>query len=194
VIKECEIDMVIQGHDHCYEVMGPVDADTRKPILEDIADREQVSTSVSASGYKGGTYTVDNGAMYFIGSTCGHKRYWPYTKDEMEEDFNAHKVDNYFDLFTGMFAQPDKPSFSVFTVSEKTITVESYTADAAGNATLFNTFKVVRKKDHTPLTGLEEVRVEDLSQVDGTAKIFFNGQILLVREGVAYDLLGRAVK
>ena len=194
VIKECEIDMVIQGHDHCYEVMGPVDADTRKPILEDIADREKVSTSVSMSGYKGGTYTVDNGAMYFIGSTCGHKRYWPYTKDEMEEDLAAHKVDNYFDLFTGMFAQPDKPSFSVFTVSEKTITVESYTADAAGNATLFNTFKVVRKKDHTPLTGLEEVRVEELSQVDGTAKILFNGQILLVREGVAYDLLGRAVK
>ena len=194
VIKECEIDFVIQGHDHCYEVMGPVDADTRKPILEDIADREAVSTSVSMSGYKGGTYTVDNGAMYFIGSTCGHKRYWPYTKEEMEEDFNDHKVENYFDLFTGMFAQPDKPSFSVFTVNGKTITVESYTADAAGDATLFNTFKVVRNADHTALTGLEEVRIEDLSQVDGTAKIFFNGQILLVREGVAYDLLGRMVK
>jgi hypothetical protein len=193
VIKECEIDFVIQGHDHCYEVMGPVDADTRKPILEDIADREKVSTSVSMSGYKGGTYTVDNGAMYFIGSTCGHKRYWPYNKEDMEEDFNAHKVENYFDLFTGMFAQPDKPSFSVFTVSGTTITVDSYTANPDGSADKFNTFVVKRVKAHTPLTGLEDVVVDQLPQTNGVAKILYNGQILLVKDGVAYDVLGQVI-
>ena len=193
VIKECEIDFVIQGHDHCYEVMGPVDADTRKPILADIADREAVSTSVSTSGYKGGTYTVDNGAMYFIGSTCGHKRYWPYNKEEMEEDFNAHKVDNYFDLFTGMFAQPDKPSFSVFTVSGTTITVDSYTANPDGSADKFNSFVVKRVKAHTPLTGLEDVVVDQLPQTNGVTKILYNGQILLVKDGVAYDVLGQVI-
>ena len=193
VIKECEIDFVIQGHDHCYEVMGPVDADTRKPILEDIADRETVSTSVSVSGYKGGTYTVDNGAMYFIGSTCGHKRYWPYNKEDMEEDFNAHKVENYFDLFTGMFAQPDKPSFSVFTVSGTTITVDSYTANPDGSADKFNTFVVKRVKAHTPLTGLENVVVDQIPQTNGVAKILYNGQILLVKDGVAYDVLGQVI-
>ena len=193
VIKECEIDFVIQGHDHCYEVMGPVDADTRKPIMEDIADRETVSTSVSMSGYKGGTYTVDNGAMYFIGSTCGHKRYWPYNKEEMEEDFNAHKVDNYFDLFTGMFAQPDKPSFSVFTVSGTTITVDSYTANPDGSADKFNSFVVKRVKAHTPLTGLEDVVVDQLPQTNGVTKILYNGQILLVKDGVAYDVLGQVI-
>ena len=194
VIKECEIDMVIQGHDHCYEVMGPVDADTRKPIMEAIADREEVSTSVSASGYKGGTYTVDNGAMYFIGSTCGHKRYWPYSKEDMEEAFSAHKVENYFDLFTGMFAQPDKPSFSVFSVKDQTITIDSYTADAEGNATPLNTFKVVRTKEHTPLTGVENVRIEDIPQVDGTAKILHNGQILIIRGNEVFNTLGQMVK
>lgn len=194
VIKECEIDMVIQGHDHCYEVMGPVDADTRKPIMEAIADREEVSTSVSASGYKGGTYTVDNGAMYFIGSTCGHKRYWPYNKEEMEEDFSAHKVENYFDLFTGMFAQPDKPSFSVFSIKDQTITIDSYTADAEGNATPFNTFKVVRTKEHTILAGLENVRIEDIPQVDGTVKILHNGQILIIRGNEVFNTLGQMVK
>ena len=193
VIKECEIDFVIQGHDHCYEVMGPVDADTRKPILEDIADRETVSTSVSMSGYKGGTYTVDNGAMYFIGSTCGHKRYWPYNKEEMEEDFNAHKVENYFDLFTGMFAQPDKPSFSVFTVKGTTITVDSYTANPDGSADKFNSFVVKRVKAHTPLTGLENVVVDQIPQTNGVAKILYNGQILLVKDGVAYDVLGQVI-
>ena len=193
VIKECEIDFVIQGHDHCYEVMGPVDADTRKPIMEDIADREKVSTSVSASGYKGGTYTVDNGAMYFIGSTCGHKRYWPYNKEDMEEDFNAHKVENYFDLFTGMFAQPDKPSFSVFTVKGTTITVDSYTANPDGSADKFNSFVVKRVKEHTPFTGLENVVVDQIPQTNGVAKILYNGQILLVKDGVAYDMLGQVI-
>ena len=193
VIKECEIDFVIQGHDHCYEVMGPVDADTRKPILEDIADRETVSTSVSMSGYKGGTYTVDNGAMYFIGSTCGHKRYWPYNEEEMNEDLAAHKVENYFDLFTGMFAQPDKPSFSVFTVSGTTITVDSYTANPDGSADKFNTFVVKRVKAHTPLTGLEDVVVDQIPQTNGVAKILYNGQILLVKDGVAYDVLGQVI-
>ena len=193
VIKECEIDFVIQGHDHCYEVMGPVDADTRKPILADIADREAVSTSVSMSGYKGGTYTVDNGAMYFIGSTCGHKRYWPYTKEEMEEDFNAHKVENYFDLFTGMFAQPDKPSFSIFTVKDRTITVDSYTANPDGRADKFNTFVVQRTKKHTDeASGLEQV--QDFLNSDATVKLLHEGQVLIIRQGVAYDLFGRVVK
>ena len=194
VIKECEIDFVIQGHDHCYEVMGPVDADTRKPILADIADREAVSTSVSMSGYKGGTYTVDNGAMYFIGSTCGHKRYWPYTKEEMEEDLEAHKVENYFDLFTGMFAQPDKPSFSIFTVKDRTITVESYTANPDGSADKFNTFVVKRTQKHSGeiQSGLEQL--QDALNTTTTTKVLHNGQVLIVREGVVYTLFGQQVK
>jgi hypothetical protein len=86
IMKECDIDIVLQGHDHCYEVMGPVDnnVDAPAPIMEAIAEREVVSTSESMSGYKGGTYTVDNGTLYFIGATCGDKRYDPYTKEEME--------------------------------------------------------------------------------------------------------------
>ena len=198
VIKECEIDFVIQGHDHCYEVMGPVDPDTRKPIMEAIADREAVSTSVSASGYKGGTYTVNDGSMYFIGSTCGHKRYWPYSKEEMEEDFNAHKVENYFDLFTGMFTQPDKPSFSVFSVKNQTITVESYTADPDGTATLFNTFVVQRTKEHTPLEYIEpeepkDDAVENIIALSGNtvAKVIYKGQIFIVKNGVVYNTLGQ---
>jgi hypothetical protein len=111
----------------------------------------------------------------------------------MEEDFNAHKVENYFDLFTGMFAQPDKPSFSVFTVSGTTITVDSYTANPDGSADKFNTFVVKRVKAHTPLTGLEDVVVDQLPQTNGVAKILYNGQIMLVKDGVAYDVLGQVI-
>ena len=193
IMKECEIDLVMQGHDHCYEVMGPVDPDTKTPILDAITDREEVPTSVSTSGYKGGTFKVDDGTLYFIGATCGEKRYYPYSKTQMEGYYDAHKVENYFDLFTGMFCQPGAPSYSTFTVKDKTITVNSYTADQDGNATLFNTFKVVREREHTPLTGWEEVVVEGMPE-SGTTKMLYQGQIILVREGVAYDLLGRIVQ
>jgi hypothetical protein len=162
--------------------------------LDAIADREEVSTSVSASGYKGGTYTVDDGTLYFIGSTCGHKRYWPNSKATMESQYDLHKVENYWDLFTGMFCQPDAPSYSTFSVKDMTITINSYTTDPEGNSTLFNTFQVVRTKEHTPLVGLEEVRVDELPQVDGTTKLYHNGQLLLIRNGVAYDIMGREVK
>ena len=111
----------------------------------------------------------------------------------MEEDYNAHKVENYFDLFTGMFAQPDKPSFSIFNVKDQTITIDSYTADPAGNATLFNTFVVKRTKDHTPLTGLEDVKFDQLTSTEGVTKVLYGGHILLVKNGVVYDLLGQTV-
>jgi hypothetical protein len=194
IMKECEIDLVMQGHDHCYEVMGPVNPDTRKPILDAITDRIEVPTSESTSGYKGGTFRVDDGTMYFIGATCGRKRYYPYTQAQMEGYYDLHKVENYFDLFTGMFCQPEAPSYSTFTVKDKTITVNSYTADEAGNSTLFNTFTVVRETEHTPLTGLEEIRIEQIPQVDGVSKVMYKGQLLLVRDGIAYDALGRVVE
>ena len=194
IMKECEIDLVMQGHDHCYEVIGPVNPDTRKPVLDAIADRIEVPTSESASGYKGGTYTVDDATMYFIGSTCGRKRYYPYARITMESIYDKHKVENYFDLFTGMFAQPDAPSYSTFTVKDATLTVNSYTADKDGNSTLFNTFVVQRTKEHTPLQYVDDA-VETIQIPDqGMTKILYQGQILLVKDGVAYDVLGRIVK
>lgn len=193
IMKECEIDLVMQGHDHCYEVIGPVDPDTKTPIMEAISDREEVATSVSTSGYKGGTFKVDDGTMYFIGATCGNKRYYPYSKSKMEGYYSEHKVENYFDLFTGMFCQPGAPSYSTFSVKDKTITVNSYTADEDGNSTLFNTFTIVREKEHTPLTSLEETEVENIN-FNGTKKVIYQGQLFLVRHGVLYDLLGRMVR
>ena len=96
-------------------------------------------------------------------------------------------------LFTGMFAQPDKPSFSIFTVKGTTITVDSYTANPDGSADKFNSFVVKRVKEHTPFTGLENVVVDQIPQTNGVAKILYNGQILLVKDGVAYDVLGQVI-
>lgn len=194
IMKECEIDLVMQGHDHCYEVIGPVNPDTKTPILDAITNREEVPTNVSTSGYKGGTFKVDDGTLYFIGATCGSKRYYPYSRAEMENYYDDHNVKNYFDLFTGMFGQPGSPSYSSFTVKDATITINSYTADENGNSTLFNTFQVVRTKAHTPLTGIEDIHIDHIPQVNGVTKLLYKGQLVLVRNGIAYDVLGRVVE
>jgi hypothetical protein len=114
----------------------------------------------------------------------------------MNEDFAAHQVENYFDLFTGMFAQPDKPSFSIFTVKDRTITVDSYTANPDGSADKFNTFVVKRTKKHTGEddSAIDNILSGDLAGKNGTTKVLYKGQILLIRDGVAYDLLGNVVK
>ena len=166
--KACEIDIALQGHDHTYEVIGPVNPDDCTPILSAISDVEEVAVdrNKNMTGKKGGTFCTDDGTFYFIGATCGHKRYYPHSRERMEDDYaedietifdnKHHNVKNYFDLFTGMFGQPEKPSFTKITVKSDCIEFNSYTADDdEGNVTLFNTMKVVRNKAHgVPTPGL----------------------------------------
>lgn len=161
-MKACEIDVALQGHDHTYEVIGPVNPDDCTPILDAITDREEVGggTNKNMTGYKGGTYRTDDGTFYFIGATCGHKRYYPHSRTRMENDYtedpNAlqddkhHNVKNYFDLFTGMFGQPEAPCFTKITVREDCLEFNSYTADDdAGNVSLLNTMRIIRTKPHS---------------------------------------------
>ena len=118
ILKECEIDLAIQGHDHCYEVIGPVNPDTRTVVEGSITDTTHVkiNTNTNMTGVEGGTFTTDDGTLYFIGATCGRKRYYPYDRAKMDAEYENHKVTNYFDLMTGMFGQPGAPSFTKFTV------------------------------------------------------------------------------
>ena len=161
VFKACEIDVALQGHDHTYEVIGPVNPDDCTPILSAISDREEVpgGTNKNMTGYKGGTYCTDDGTFYFIGATCGHKRYYPHTRQRMENDYTDdnkvlqddkhHNVKNYFDLFTGMFGQPEAPTFTKITVKDDCLEFNSYTADDdQGNVTLLNTMRIVRTQPH----------------------------------------------
>ncbi len=160
--KDCEIDLALQGHDHTYEVIGPVNPDSLTPILSAISDREEVTIdkNKNITGYKGGTYCTDEGTFYFIGATCGHKRYYPHSRERMENDYTEdpdllkdnkhHNVKNYFDLFTGMFGQPEAPCFTKVTVKDDCIELNSYTADDdQGNVSLLNTMRIVRTKPHT---------------------------------------------
>ena len=202
ILKECEIDLAIQGHDHCYEVIGPVDWDTWTVVENAVSDVESVAvnTNTNMTGKKGGTFTTDNGTMYFIGATCGRKRYYPYSRAKMEEkyttdqsllfDGNHHNVPNYFDLFTGMFGQPGAPSFTKFTVKSTGIEMNSYTADANGNATLINTMRVVRNAPHTIPSGYEDIQTENIREGE---KFIRDGQLFIRKNGMIYNVIGQKI-
>lgn len=131
VMKDCHIDLVLQGHDHCYEVIGPVDPDTRKPILSAVNRRQS-------------EYNVKDGTLYFIGATCGAKRYEPLTREEMEASKHIHKVENYYDLFTGLLAQPGAPSYTRVTVRKKDLLMESFKVLPDGRIERFNEMTIVK--------------------------------------------------
>ena len=106
VMKECKMDLVLQGHDHCYEVIGPVDS-----------------------------------TLYFIGATCGAKRYTPLTREEMEASKHIHQVENYYDLFSRL-EQPGAPSYTRVTVKKDHLLLETFVVRENGKTELFNTIKI----------------------------------------------------
>ncbi len=192
IMKECEIDLAIQGHDHCYEVIGPVNPDTRTAITSAVSDvkKVEINTNTNMTGKEGGTFVTDEGTLYFIGATCGRKRYYPYSREEMDKNYDKHKVTNYFDLFTGMFGQPGAPSFTLFTVKPEGLEMKSYTADSEGKATLINTMLVKRTKDHSTPTGYNTIHTEAR---DGE-KFIRNGQLLIKKNGVIYNAQGTIIR
>lgn len=109
VMKECKMNLVMQGHDHCYEVIGPVDS-----------------------------------TLYFIGATCGAKRYLPLTRQEMDASYDIHQVKNYFDLFNEPFAQPGAPSYTRVTVKADELRLDTYRVLEDGKTELFNTITLNR--------------------------------------------------
>ena len=115
VMRDCRMDLVLQGHDHCYEVTYPIDPDTRQP--------------------------AQHGTVYFIGATCGAKRYQPLTRAEMEEIKPIHRVENYYDLFRHL-VQPGAPSYTRVTVSRDHLLLETYRVLENGQTELFNTLKI----------------------------------------------------
>ena len=205
IFKECEIDVALQGHDHTYEVIGPVDPDNLTPIMDAISDREEVAggNNKNMTGYKNGTYCTDDGTFYFIGATCGHKRYYPHSRQRMENEYtddlsllfdnHHHNVPNYFDLFTGMFGQPEAPTFTKITVKEDCLEFKSYTADDdEGNVTLINTMRIVRNREHT-VTDLHEGVVTPKAVKNGE-KFIRDGQLFILRDGRTFNAMGQEVE
>lgn len=195
VMDQLKIDFVIQGHDHVYEVMGPVNNLTKTIIDTNIisVDTVDINTNNNMSGRSGGVFDVSGSTMYFVNGTCGRKRYYPYSRTEMDKYLNVHQVQNYFDLFTGRFGQPEAPTFSQITVNTDTITIETFMANPDTTATLFDSFKIVRKQGNSISDNPQKIEIENkLSQVyPMPATNFVNIPCKNVKSVTAFDTLGR---
>ena len=202
ILKECEIDLAIQGHDHCYEVIGPVNPDTKTLITSAISGVEEVAvnTNTNMTGKSGGTFVTDEGTLYFIGATCGRKRYYPYSRAKMEAeyttdpellfDYSHHNVENLFDLFSSRFGQPGSPSYTRFNVNADGIEAVTYATDGEGNKTEFNTIHVKRTAQHTIPDGIDYVAPVNPREGE---KFIQNGQLFILKNGQIYNAIGQKI-
>jgi len=149
IFDELKIDLALQGHDHVYEVLGPINNKTRvanavkNQIVVTFDARENVTSKMS------GLFNTMNGTMYFLNNSAGKKKYEPRTKAQMEAAavVTATGLSNYFDLFSGRFGQRGLPTFSNVTVSTDTIEVKTYEVSDLGQPTYFDGFKIVKTND-----------------------------------------------
>ena len=209
IMKECGIDLAIQGHDHCYEVIGPVDPDTWTVVPGSVTDTVRVAPeaegrwerSANKTGLEGGTFTTDEGTLYFIGATCGRKRYEPYSRYVMDTAYVAdladpklydnhhHNVQNLFDLFTSKFGQPGSPSYTRFNVTAEAIEMVTYYLDENDKPQVFNTIRVQNKR-HGAQEGIENTTMVDVR--DGQ-KFIRNGQLFILKDGRIYNVIGQKI-
>lgn len=144
VFDELNIDLALQGHDHIYEVMGPVKAKALVPN----AVQNQLTVTFDArenvTGRLNGTFNVMNGTLYFLNNSAGKKKYEPRSEADMQAAEGSIGMTNYFGLFNGRFGQRGLPTFSNISVSTDTITVKTYEVNDAGEAALFDSFNIVK--------------------------------------------------
>jgi hypothetical protein len=146
VFDDLKIDLALQGHDHIYEVMGPI---KNKTLVEGAVSNqiaETVDPKTNLTGKSGGIYNVKNGTLYFLNNSGGKKKYMPRSQAEMSspEVVNATGLPGYFNLFTGHFGQDGNPMYSYISVSTESINVKTYEINASGAVKPFDDFKLVK--------------------------------------------------
>jgi hypothetical protein len=144
IFDELKIDLALQGHDHIYEVIGPLKGKT----LVTGAVTNQVSVSFDAranvSGKSGGTFDVKNGTLYFLNNSAGRKKYEPRTQAQMAAVEAGLGLTNYFGMFSGRFGQTGNPTYSNITVSTDAIDVNTFEVNDLGVAAPFDNYKIVK--------------------------------------------------
>ncbi|MDP4183336.1 MAG: fibronectin type III domain-containing protein [Bacillota bacterium] len=82
LFDELHIDMAIQGHDHIYEVIGPVK--NSKLVSGEVSGvTSDTAIDPKGNGKKGGTFDVTQGTLYFLNGAAGSKFYYPRSESEM---------------------------------------------------------------------------------------------------------------
>lgn len=104
VFNELHIDVALQGHDHIYEVIGPVNNLTKTLVDGAVEEVETVvpgGVRENMTGKQGGVFNVNEGTLYFLNNSAGKKKYEPRDEQAMIDAYSAHGVDNYWGLFSG---------------------------------------------------------------------------------------------
>lgn len=192
VFEELDIDIAIQGHDHLYEVIGPVrssDMTLVEEAVTNVEDTGDAGSYANMTGKAGGTFDVSEGTLYFLNNSACKKKYWPLNEQEMINWYDKHKIPNYFSLFSGRLGQTGEPTFSRVDVTSDKFTFTTYTVDDEGNAQLFDSIEVVKKS--------LEGSVEDVSG-DTETRIFIKGDKIVTsgiesQQIVVYNTLGTKV-
>jgi len=151
VFQDMDIDLVIQGHDHIYEVIGVLVAgksgstNTYTHLPDAVGGQTKVTggTREDMTGIHGGKFNVSGGVLYFLNNSAGKKKYEPSTQTQMDAAFSATQVPNYYQMFN-RFGQTGEPTFSQVKVSTDAITIATYTISDSGVATLYDEFSVVK--------------------------------------------------
>jgi len=149
IFDELKINLALQGHDHIYEVMGPIKAKAlvNNSVKNQIAVTFDARTNVTAK--MGGLFNTQNGTLYFLNNSAGRKKYEPRSQSQMAAVEAGLGLSNYFGMFSGRFAQTGNPTFSNITVSTDTIEVKTFEVSDLAVATPFDSFKIVKTSDFT---------------------------------------------
>ena len=149
VFDELKIDLALQGHDHIYEVMGPIKAKAlvANAVTKQISVTFDARTNVTAK--MGGEFNVQNGTLYFLNNSAGKKKYEPRSQTQMAAAEAGLGLTNYFGMFSGRFGQNGLPTFSNVKVSTDSIAISTYEVNDLGVASLFDNFKIVKNSSYT---------------------------------------------
>ncbi|MGI6222948.1 MAG: fibronectin type III domain-containing protein [Prevotella sp.] len=193
VFEELNIDLALQGHDHIYEVIGPVDNIDKTLISDEVSHVEIVGPGnerENMTGKQGGVFNVAKGTLYFLNNSAGKKKYEPRSKEEMDEAASETQVNNYWGLFSGKFGQTGDPMFSDIKVTKDTIFVETYYVNAAGNQKLFDKFSIIKDPNQTAVKDVKAQKVSINVSDNGSVNV----EGCHVDELLVYDLGGRIIK
>jgi acid phosphatase type 7 len=144
IFDSLHIDLALQGHDHIYEVIGPVKNKTLVAGAVTKQDTVTADSRANVTGRLGGTFDVANGTLYVLNNSAGKKKYEPRSEHVMDSVETGLGLSHYFKMFTGRFGQTGEPTFSEVKVSTDSINISTYTVNDAGTATLFDAIKVVK--------------------------------------------------
>ena len=144
LLDSLNIDIVFFGHDHLYQVIGPVkDKQLVQGSVSNVQPVMQHDT-INATGKSGGIFNVRKGSLYFCNNRFGTAPFYPFPFDSMP-GINTD-ISNYPSFFTGMLGQKKNPTYSNVSVSTSKIIITTHEI-VNGNSQFLDEIKVIKYCD-----------------------------------------------